>query len=145
MVSSGTPSFFNKFWIDADNIGVCLGVDDPDIYDLDGDGNLTETFCTDQNGVSIIELVSLESEKLVKGQLDSTWTKYPNVGSTLPGGIADYQLIVRNKGTIDMTDIIVIDLLPTPDDSSVVTLFNRDSRWRPNLVGEVTALSLIHI
>ncbi len=139
VVASGTPSFYNKFWIDADNIGVCLGVDDPDVYDLDGDGDVTETFCTGQRGVDIIELVSLESEKLVKGQLDSTWTKYPNVGSTLPGGIADYQLIVRNKGTVDMTDIIVIDLLPTPDDSSVVTLVNRDSRWRPNLVGAVTA------
>jgi len=139
VVSSGTPSFHNRFWIDANNIGVCLGTEDPDIYDLDDDGDLLETFCSDDRGVDIIELVSLESEKLVKGQLDSTWTKYPNIGNTLPGGIADYQLIVRNKGTVDMTDVIVIDLLPTPDDSSVVTLANRDSRWRPNLVGEVTA------
>ncbi len=139
VVSSGTPSFYNRFWVDANNIGACSALDEPDIYDLDGDGDLTETFCGDERAVDIIELVSLESEKLVKGQLDSTWTKYPNIGSTLPGGIADYQLIVRNKGTVDMTDIIVIDLLPAPDDSSVVTLVNRDSRWRPNLVGEVVA------
>ena len=139
IVSSGTPSFYNRFWVDANNIGACSALDEPDIYDLDGDGDLTETFCGDEREVDIIELVSLESEKLVKGQLDSTWTKYPNIGSTLPGGIADYQLIVRNKGTVDMTDVVVIDLLPALDDSSVVTLVNRDSRWRPNLVGEVVA------
>ncbi len=141
VVSNGSPSFYNQFWIDADNIGACLGTSDPDIYDLDGDSDLSETFCRGQIGISIVELVSLESEKLVKGQLDSTWTKYPNTGSTLPGGIADYQLIVRNKGTVDMTDIVVIDILPAPNDSSVVTLVNRDSRWRPNLVGPVTAPS----
>jgi len=139
VVWSGTPSFYNHFWIDADNIGVCLGTDDPDIYDIDGDGDFSETFCGDQIGVDIVEIVAIESEKLVKGQLDSTWTKYPNTGNTLPGGIADYQLIVRNKGTVDMTDIVVIDILPALGDSSVVTLDNRDSRWRPNLVGDVTA------
>ena len=138
-ISSGSPSFFNEFSIDANNIGVCLGTENPDTYDLDGDGDVLETFCTDQVGVSIAELVSIESEKLVKGQLDSIYTKYPNIGTTLPGGVADYQLIVRNRGTVAMTDVVVIDILPSLDDSSVVTLVNRDSRWAPNLVGEVMA------
>ncbi len=136
----GFPAFHNDFYVQTTAPYDCWGDrDDADIYDFDEDGNTTEILCGGRRNVNVNEIVSLESEKLVKGQLDTTWTKYPATGYTVPGGLADYQLIVRNKGNIQLDSVIVIDILPFVGDEGVINLNARDSRWRPNLVGQVIA------
>ncbi|MGB0931932.1 MAG: SdrD B-like domain-containing protein, partial [Chitinophagales bacterium] len=103
--------------------------------------NTTETICRDfyNTRIEIPSLAALESEKLVKGELDTDYSKFPDFGRTTPGGLADYKLFVRNVGTVPMTDVVLIDILPFIGDQGVIDLSNRNSQWRPNLVGPVTA------
>ncbi len=117
------------------------GYEKADTDDLDGDGNTTELFCFSYTALDIASVVSIESEKLVKGQLDTVYSKYPNIANSVPGGIADYQLIIRNKGNVLLDSIIIIDILPFVGDMGVIDLSNRDSRWRPNLVAPVNTPS----
>lgn len=112
-----------------------------DVYDMDADGDFTDIICESNNDteISIGTSVAISSEKLVKGQLDEEYSKYPDYGLTTPGGIADYQLFVRNTGTVAMDEIIVVDILPSVGDQGVINQLPRYSRWRPNLAGPVTA------
>jgi uncharacterized repeat protein (TIGR01451 family) len=117
------------------------GGEKADIDDLDNDGNTTEKFCFGYSSVDIIGVPALSSEKFIKGQLDADYTKYPNFGNAVPGGVADYRLIVRNDGNVPIKEIKVVDILPFVGDAGVIDLSQRDSRWRPNLAGAVSAPS----
>ena len=112
-----------------------------DSNDLDGDGLTTDLLCLDNTDVTfnVFTLPSLESEKLVKGQLDSVYTKFPEYGETVPGGDANYQLFVRNNGTVPMTNVMVIDILPFVGDMGVIDLSMRNTRWRPFLISPLNA------
>ncbi|RME50549.1 MAG: hypothetical protein D6790_21065, partial [Caldilineae bacterium] len=111
----------------------------PDSHDLDGDNDTTEEICADDATYTINALAALESEKLVKGQLDAAYSKYPDSGLTVPGGTADYRLKVRNPGNVAMTDLVIVDILPFVGDTGVIDLSARNSQWRPNLIGPVSA------
>ncbi|HHH50393.1 MAG TPA: hypothetical protein ENK52_05385, partial [Saprospiraceae bacterium] len=138
---SGAGGLVNEYAIlQYDNNGCTSGnIQKADTFDLDGDGNTTEEFCFAKTEININEFFSLESEKLVKGQLDSTYTKYPQTGSSVPGGISDYKLTVKNTGNIPVDSIIIVDILPFVNDTGVVDLTARLSRWSPNLVSTVQA------
>ncbi|MFK7807895.1 MAG: SdrD B-like domain-containing protein, partial [Saprospiraceae bacterium] len=110
-----------------------------DIYDLDEDGDTAEEFCYGFSSIDILANPSLSSEKLIKGQLDTDWTKYPEIGHTDPGGLSDYKLQIWNSGNVDMTDVVVIDILPFVGDVGVIDPSTRNSRWRPNLIDTVAA------
>ena len=111
----GFPAFHNRFYIESsNNIVNCLGQEEPDIYDFDDDGDELENLCGDNIAVNINEIVSLESEKLVIGQLDSAFTMFPETANTVPGGVADYRLVIRNTGNIQLDSIVIIDILPFP-------------------------------
>ncbi|MEO1624800.1 MAG: SdrD B-like domain-containing protein, partial [Bacteroidota bacterium] len=137
--SGGPNSFHQSIAILDENINNCWGYQSADVFDFDGDSDVTELFCMDSISFNINPIVSLESEKLVKGQLDSTYTKYPAVGRTVPGGVSDYQLLIKNTGNVTMTNIVVVDILPFVGDEGVIDPNTRNSRWRPNLVGTVAA------
>ncbi|MFK7774050.1 MAG: SdrD B-like domain-containing protein, partial [Saprospiraceae bacterium] len=115
------------------------GSEKADIDDLDGDGNTTELLCFSYAAMDVSSIVSIESEMLIKGQLDSDWTKFPNSGTTVAGGISDYLLEIRNLGNIAVDSVVIIDILPFIGDQGVIDLNNRNSRWRPNLVSTVSA------
>ncbi len=110
-----------------------------DTYDLDGDGNASETLCGMEYALDVSPLVALSSRLSVKGSLDSDYSFYPDVGTTMPGGLADYKLIISNDGNVGIADIKMMDILPAINDLSVVTGDPRDSKWRPNLVAPVDA------
>ena len=115
-----------------------------DVNDLDGDGNTTEWLACNSvydGNITIQTNAAMDSLKLVKGQLDSDWTKYPDSGLTVPGGTADYRLVITNTGNISMTNISVVDILPFVGDGGVIDLSPRDTQWRPSLVGPVNAPS----
>ena len=134
------PAFYNDFYIQTPDLTACVsGIQDADIYDFDNDGDVSELFCGNRVAVNINALIGLEGEKLVKGQLDDTYTKFPDVANSVPGGIADYILDVRNPGNIPIDSVVVIDILPSVGDLGVIDVNNRDSRWQPNLVSSVSA------
>lgn len=153
-VIGGVGSFENTAQTTGSNLMECNVGNTPDTYDFDGDGNTTETFCNAVAPVNIAELAALESAKWVKGQaslpfintingdpcpsLDG-YTRYPCVAQTTPGGTADYRLYITNPGTIPMTNVVVIDILPIVGDAGVIDLSPRGSQWRPVLVGPVDA------
>jgi hypothetical protein len=113
-----------------------------DTGDLDGDGNTTEKFCSSSNNFTVIfpSGAGLETFKWVKGTLDAAYNRYPLTGSTVRGGLSDYKLVIKNPGTVPMTQIKVIDILPFVGDKGVVVYgTDRLSQWRPYLVGAVTA------
>ncbi len=118
----------------------------PDSYDLDIDNNTTEIFAASNAVVITVgELATLESVKWVKGQSDSSWTRYPDTGWTVPGGTADYKLIVKNVGNVPVSKVVVIDILPFIGDAGVIDLSPRESEWRPNLTGTVSGPSGITV
>lgn len=113
-----------------------------DVWDGDGDGNKTEfigwtePMFQVQTGTGLAGLDSLMS---VKGSLDADWSHFPDVGKTVPGGTADYKLMVRNMGGVLMKNLVIVDILPTPGDTGVVDLSARNSQWAPYLAGPVAA------
>ncbi|MBO0952760.1 SdrD B-like domain-containing protein [Fibrella forsythiae] len=136
--SSALTQKVNQGYIIADNIAGCPYRENVDTYDIDGDGNTTEMTCSNSVPITLQSLAKLTSEKLVKGQLDAGYSKYPAFGLTVPGGLADYRLRVSNEGNVPMTGIQVMDILPFIGDKGVLDTQDRLTQWRPNLAGPVT-------
>ena len=128
----------NTQYLIGTNLTGCPNGSVSDIYDIDGDGNTAEQVCSYNKSISIQSLAKLTSEKLIKGQLDATYSKYPAFGNTVPGGSADYRLKVYNAGSVPITNAVVIDILPFIGDNGVLDPQTRLSQWRPNLAGPVT-------
>jgi len=110
-----------------------------DVFDLNNNGDTSELLCSRGVSLSINGLISLESEKRVKGQLDSTYSKFPDKAHSVPGGVSDYILEVRNLGNVAMDSIIIIDVFPSVGDIGVIDTTARESRWQPNLVSTINA------
>ncbi|ACL25990.1 SdrD B-like domain-containing protein [Chloroflexus aggregans] len=112
----------------------------PDNYDFDGDGNISELICSSSiTSLSLAAAATASSAKWVLGQLDTEWTRDPNVGQTTPGGMADYTLIITNTNSVALTNLVLIDILPWVGDVGVVR-FNdpRGSAWQPYLAGPIS-------
>jgi hypothetical protein len=76
-----------------------------DKFDLDGDGTKADTLCFTTGYIGLTSVAQLESVKWVKGQCDTVYSKHPDFGQTMPGGIANYKLIVRNNGNVPASSI----------------------------------------
>ncbi|WP_322494448.1 SdrD B-like domain-containing protein, partial [Chloroflexus sp.] len=112
----------------------------PDSYDFDGDGNISELICSSSiTSLTLAAAANASSLKLVMGQLDTAWSRDPDVGQTTPGGMADYQLIITNTNSVALTNLVLIDILPWVGDVGVVR-FNdpRGSEWQPYLAGPIS-------
>ena len=112
-----------------------------DINDIDNDGDVTDSIGQVKSNITVARApsaASLESIKWVRGELDVAYTKFPDVGETVPGGIADYQLIVTNPNATPIDDIVIIDILPYVSDVGVLDTEARLSEWRPNLAAAIT-------
>jgi len=121
-----------------------------DTGDLDSDLNTLEQFPITTNdyccfACRVSSSASMESIKWVKGQCDSTYSRYPDYGQTMPGGKADYRLVVKNTGNVPMKEIKIIDILPFVGDRGVIDPSARLSEWRPNLAGPIAAPSGITV
>ncbi|MDF3127782.1 SdrD B-like domain-containing protein [Kiritimatiellaeota bacterium B1221] len=110
-----------------------------DVDDLDNDGNTTEDIYTKNKTITVRGRASMDSVKWVKGELDAAWSKYPDSGRTVPGGAADYRLIVKNTGNVPIYDAVVLDILPVIGDTGVIDLSQRDTEWVAALAGPVVA------
>ncbi|WP_375443425.1 SdrD B-like domain-containing protein [uncultured Fibrella sp.] len=115
-----------------------------DTYDLNNNGSTTDIIGTSETSysscrITVAASASMESVKWVKGQLDADYSRYPASGTTVPGGKADYKLIVKNTGNVPMKNILVVDILPFIGDMGVIDPSARNTEWRPNLAGPITA------
>ncbi len=110
-----------------------------DVNDLDGDSDTGESIYHRTASTRVAGRASMDSIKWVLGQLDADWSRYPDSGDTVPGGLADYRLIVENTGNVPIEDAGILDILPIIGDTGVVDLSTRDTEWIAALAGPVTA------
>ncbi len=112
-----------------------------DSLDLNGNGNTTEEICFNRNHtINVNSSASLSSIKWVKGELDAAYSKYPDYGQTMQGGLANYKLFVKNTGNVPTNNVQVLDILPRVGDIGVKTFASpRLTDWRPNLATPVAA------
>ncbi len=139
-------ALLNDFYFSSSNNAPCTGweLTANDANDLNGNGNLVEKLCTQYTsynscGLVVSSAASMESIKWVKGSLDTDYSRYPGFGWTVPGGNADYKLIVKNTGNVPMKNIKIIDILPFVGDRGVIDPSARVTQWRPNLADPITA------
>lgn len=88
----------------------------------------------------ILFFVSTKSNKKVKGELDSVFSEYPNIGKTIEGGSIKYEITIENTGNANLTDVEIIDILPHVNDSGVIlTNSKRNSDFNVYAITDVTA------
>ncbi|WP_019990908.1 SdrD B-like domain-containing protein [Rudanella lutea] len=106
-----------------------------DLYDLNSNTQTTsESLCYSSTHIGVTTAAQLSSVKWVKGQCDTEYSRYPDFGQTVPGGIANYKLIVTNTGNVASTSVEILDILPWVGDQGVIDPTARLTEWRPNLV-----------
>ena len=89
-----------------------------DSLDFDGDGITNEKIVKSQN----INFTALSSsvfrvEKFVQGEKDTTFSQ---LGTTVAGGTAEYNLHVTNSFANNIKDIQLVDILPYVGDTGVI-------------------------
>ena len=75
----------------------------------------------------------------VKGELDEAYSNRPAVGQTVPGGIADYLLEVRNASNVYVQTIELLDIFPYGGDTNITIGGSRGSTWGPYLISPIQA------
>ncbi|MGO3195802.1 isopeptide-forming domain-containing fimbrial protein [Vagococcus salmoninarum] len=87
------------------------------------------------NRYTMINQANIQTEKLVKGQLDDDFSLF---GKTLPGGRIDYQLKLTNTSNIKITTLTLMDVLPSVGDLGITDNVMRESKFTPLLIGPIT-------
>ncbi|NWJ98574.1 MAG: carboxypeptidase regulatory-like domain-containing protein, partial [Chloroflexi bacterium] len=110
----------------------------PDTNNLTGYGVGVLPLCGSTNSsAAVSSIASLNAKKLVKGQLDSSYGPH---GLSIPGGTGSYRLVITNTGSVSVTNIQIIDIMPYVGDTGVKdTVGLRGTQWRPFLLNQVTA------
>ncbi len=127
----GTPTCNSP----AVNSGVGVATDAENVMRLGS----TAVGCTAQWGHRASAVAAVGATLYVKGSYDTTYSKYPNKGTTVAGGPADYQLNVANSGTVSLKSLVVVDVLPSVGDGAVLSPGTlRGSQFSPSLAGAVT-------
>jgi uncharacterized repeat protein (TIGR01451 family) len=114
----------------------------PDFVDIDKDSDFSEPVGYDRESIRVLTAngaATLDSRMFVQGELDTTPKVSPATALTVPGGKADYTLVVKNSSGVVMKNLSLIDILPHVGDLGVVDLSPRGSKWAPFLVGAISA------
>ncbi|MEO8460694.1 MAG: GEVED domain-containing protein, partial [Dokdonella sp.] len=120
---------------DAPGLGLrCSGSSQLDSLDYDGDGNTAETLCAATGTITVAPIAQLVSNKQAEGVCDASFTM---ASTTLPGGRLRYRLNVQNVGTVAMSNMVLIDILPTVGDTGVRDTSPRGSQFTPLLVAPI--------
>ncbi|MGM8366647.1 SpaA isopeptide-forming pilin-related protein, partial [Virgibacillus sp. W0181] len=77
---------------------------------------------------------NIQTEKLIKGQLDDSYTHF---GSTVPGGSIDYRLTLTNTTGKDISSMTLIDVMPSVNDLGITDNIDRGSQFTPELSGAI--------
>jgi len=142
--NTGYIGIFAAFGSNVSTVGTANNIGFTDINDWNDNGNITETVRTTGSNYNCYSIIipasaSMESIKWVRGQLDAGYSRYPDFGQTVHGGLADYRLVVKNTGNVPMKDIEIVDILPFVGDMGVIDPSPRNTAWRPNLANPIIA------
>ncbi len=105
-----------------------------DVDDLNGDGNKAQKRIKSGNTYNITNSVNVQTEKSVKGDLDTT---YSSMGHASPGGVISYQLKLTNTNGVPIENMTLIDVLPSVGDLGITDNANRGSKFTPKLTGPI--------
>ncbi|WP_167630578.1 adhesive domain-containing protein, partial [Listeria valentina] len=105
-----------------------------DTSDLNGDGDTSQQMIKTGNQYSLLREDKISTSKLVKGDLDSAFSKF---GHASPGGAIDYQLKLTNDGETDISDMVLMDVLPSIGDLGITDNTTRGSQFTPTLTGPI--------
>jgi len=155
-VNGSTPegSYENSFAFLANDAEGCFdnnGGVVQDVDDLDGDGDVTESYCAAFAQVNVIippGLAGLDSRKESNGNLDAPgdFSRFPETGEVSPGGEITYRFTLSNPFAAAVEDIVLVDVLPHVGDRGVVSNDeSRDSEWRPVFTAETLADLQAHV
>ncbi|UOQ49319.1 hypothetical protein MUN88_04125 [Gracilibacillus caseinilyticus] len=106
-----------------------------DTEDLNEDSTVDEPRLKSGNSYYMRGEYQIESEKLVKGELDEAFSSF---GQTVPNGDIDYQLSFTNVSGKDISSMTLIDVLPSVGDLGITDNVDRGSQFTPTLNGEIT-------
>jgi len=102
-----------------------------------------EDFCLRETRVEIVwppGAAGLESYKEVQGFIDTDFTRYPNTGTTIPGGVNNYRLTLSNPNSVDIRRINIIDIFPIIGDTEILNPSEpRQTAWRPILAAPISS------
>lgn len=136
-----------------------------DTHDLDGDGNATETQCKSYGErFAVVAAAVMGAEKWIKGNaalpnkddpnstpaipdsfcpaLDGSYTRFPCIARTVPGGVFEYKVKLINYGNQALKNYVAYDVFPFVGDtgvSEILTSQTRDTQWSPLLMSAPTA------
>jgi uncharacterized repeat protein (TIGR01451 family) len=143
-INPGTPSGTNvvddmSIFGEGDKNVTTTEYDKFDTNDLDGDGNTSEHVANTSASFTVPVINYVESEKLVKGDYDTIYGKFPTSGYTdIATGRGQYEMYVRNDGNTNLTKLHILDILPNLDtggtDDSVIPGMSRESEWNMDFV-----------
>ncbi len=113
----------------------CVDGSQTDVYDLDGDGDTTETFCVTAATITVPAITSLGSRKYVKGACDTAFLTLPDTARTFPGDSVLWKLVLFNPGNQPLSNVVLVDIFPYIGDVGVrLNDTPRETGWAPYLV-----------
>lgn len=93
----------------------------PDQYDVDGDGITAETGCRWDAPMGVVASASASVVMSIRGAFDPDFVAGPATGQTAPGSSDDYRVALRNSGTTELDQLVVVQKLPRPGDTMTLS------------------------
>lgn len=104
-------------------------------------GGYSTFVCREDSGISIIRppgSAGLQSSMEVIGTLDTDYSQYPERALTVPGGISDYRITIKNPNPTRIDRLVFITVLPHIGDTEVLDISTpRSTEWQPSLAEAV--------
>lgn len=102
--------------------------------DINGDGITDQPRLKSGNLYTIRGKYDIQTEKLVKGELDDEYTYF---GHTIPSGSIDYQVKLTNTTGVDITEMTLMDVLPSVGDLGITDNVDRGSLFTPKMTNSI--------
>ncbi|NQJ72172.1 hypothetical protein HO539_02305 [Streptococcus suis] len=106
-----------------------------DLQDINRNGNTIEKLVFASASYTYLALDNLIVTKLVKGNRDQDFSK---MGHSDLGSEIDYKLHIRNESGSTIRKFVLIDVLPSVGDRTVLSGRMRDSKFTPTMAGPIT-------
>ncbi|NRG97664.1 hypothetical protein HPA99_03670 [Streptococcus suis] len=106
-----------------------------DSQDINRNGNTTEKLVFASATYNYIALDNMIITKAVKGNRDQDFSK---MGHSDLGSEIDYKLHIRNESGSTLRKFVLIDVLPSVGDRTVLSGRMRDSKFTPTLAGPIS-------
>lgn len=117
-----------------ENPGLMDTVLQTDTDDINEDGTSEQPRLKSGNVYYISGQYNIQTEKMVKGELDEEFSYF---GKTIPGGAIDYQLKLTNTTGKNISNMTLIDVMPSVNDLGITDNVERGSQFTPELTGPI--------